>query len=118
MLPSVHSEKLWRSLLKSVTPSELDRLASYLQSLNGETRVILEHTGRYYEPVARKLNEAGIFVSAINPKPIKNYGLIIRVLWWLLQASNRAQTGPEVMKPKACQPLSTAHRGCEGHCFW
>lgn len=56
------------------TTSELDRLASYLQSLDGETRVILEHTGRYYEPVARKLDEAGIFVSAVNPKLIKDYG--------------------------------------------
>lgn len=56
------------------TSSELDRLANYLLSLDGETRVILEHTGRYYEPVARKLHEAGMFVSAVNPKLIKNYG--------------------------------------------
>lgn len=58
----------------SHTAGDLDSLASYLQSLDGETRVILEHTGRYYEPVARKLHEAGIFVSAVNPKLIKDYG--------------------------------------------
>lgn len=58
----------------SHTVGDLDSLASYLQSLDGETRVILEHTGRYYEPVARKLHEAGIFVSAVNPKLIKDYG--------------------------------------------
>ncbi|OCN02243.1 hypothetical protein A7X67_15835 [Clostridium sp. W14A] len=34
------------------TSSELSKLANLLQSLEGETRVILEHTGRYYEPVA------------------------------------------------------------------
>ena len=58
----------------SHTVGDLDSLASYLQSLDGETRVILEHTGRYYEPVARKFHEAGIFVSAVNPKLIKDYG--------------------------------------------
>lgn len=34
----------------------------------------MEHTGRYYEPVARFLHHAGIFVSAVNPKLIKDYG--------------------------------------------
>ncbi len=35
------------------TGSELKELADYLKSLDGETRVVMEHTGRYYEPVAR-----------------------------------------------------------------
>ena len=35
------------------TGSELKELANYLKSLDGETRVVMEHTGRYYEPVAR-----------------------------------------------------------------
>lgn len=56
------------------TSSELSELASRIQSLEGETRVILEHTGRYYEPVAQVLSDAGIFVSAVNPLPIKEYG--------------------------------------------
>ena len=34
----------------------------------------MEHTGRYYEPVARFLHEEGVFVSAVNPKLIKDYG--------------------------------------------
>ena len=54
--------------------SELSKLASSLKSLEGETRVILEHTGRYYEPVAQMLHDAGIFVSAVNPLLIKEYG--------------------------------------------
>ena len=44
------------------------------QKLDGETRVVLEHTGRYYEPVAQSLCNAGIFVSAVNPLLIKEYG--------------------------------------------
>lgn len=56
------------------TGSELKELANYLKSLDGETWVVLEHTGRYYEPVARFLHEEGIFVSAVNPKLIKDYG--------------------------------------------
>ncbi|HML36355.1 MAG TPA: IS110 family transposase [Bacillota bacterium] len=56
------------------TASELRKLARTLKSLDGETRVILEHTGRYYEPVAQMLHDAGIFVSAVNPLLIKEYG--------------------------------------------
>lgn len=56
------------------TGSELKELADYLKSLNGETRVIMEHTGRYYEPVAQFLQDAGLYVSAVNPKLIKDYG--------------------------------------------
>ncbi len=56
------------------TGSELKELADYLKSLDGETRVVMEHTGRYYEPVARFLHDQGIFVSAVNPKLIKDYG--------------------------------------------
>ncbi|MGL6015440.1 MAG: IS110 family transposase, partial [Selenomonadaceae bacterium] len=56
------------------TSSELSELASSLKSLEGETRVVLEHTGRYYEPVAQMLYDAGIFVSAVNPLLIKEYG--------------------------------------------
>lgn len=56
------------------TASELRELANSLKSLDGETRVILEHTGRYYEPVAQILHDAGIFVSAVNPLLIKEYG--------------------------------------------
>lgn len=56
------------------TSSELSKLANLLQSLERETRVILEHTGRYYEPVAQTLHDAGIFVSAVNPLLIKEHG--------------------------------------------
>ncbi len=52
----------------------LSHLAQQLKELDGETRVVMEHTGRYYEPVAKVLHEAGLFVSAVNPLLIKEYG--------------------------------------------
>lgn len=52
----------------------LEGLAYKLLAMEGETRVIMEHTGRYYEVVAETLHEAGIYVSAVNPLLIKEYG--------------------------------------------
>lgn len=54
--------------------SELKQLADYLKSLNGETWVVMEHTGWYYEQIAQYFHDAGIYVSAVNPKLIKDYG--------------------------------------------
>ena len=56
------------------TGSELKELTDYLKSLDGETRVIIEHTGRYYESIAQYLHNEGIYVSAVNPKLIKDSG--------------------------------------------
>ena len=56
------------------TGSELKQLADYLKSLDGETRVVMEHTGRYYEQIAQYLHDTGLYVSAVNPKLIKDYG--------------------------------------------
>ncbi|MBQ9646773.1 MAG: IS110 family transposase [Oscillospiraceae bacterium] len=56
------------------TQSSVAELISIIKGLDGETKVCMEHTGRYYEPVATWLSEAGIFVSAVNPALIKNYG--------------------------------------------
>ena len=55
------------------TVSELEKLAEFLKSLSGETRVIMENTGAYHLPVAKKLHEAGIFVSVVNAKVIHGY---------------------------------------------
>lgn len=54
--------------------AELTALAEQLKSIEGETRVVMEHTGRYYEPVANILHNSGLFVSAVNPLLIKEYG--------------------------------------------
>jgi len=56
------------------TDSELITLAQHLKSLPGETKVIMEYTGAYYQPIAYILHEEGIFVSAIHAQVIHNYG--------------------------------------------
>lgn len=48
-------------------------LISLIQSLDGETRIVMECTGRYYEPVARQLSQAGFFVSTVNPQIICHF---------------------------------------------
>jgi len=56
------------------TSNEISSLIARIQSIDGESRIVMEHTGRYYEPLARELSQANLFVSAINPKLIKDFG--------------------------------------------
>ena len=56
------------------TQSSINELIATIKSLDGETKVCMEHTGRYYEAVASWLSAAGIFVSAVNPWLIKDFG--------------------------------------------
>lgn len=56
------------------TSSEPKKLVKYLLSLDGETKVVMECTGRYHEPILNTMHEAGLFVSAVNPHLIKNFG--------------------------------------------
>lgn len=51
----------------------LSSLVSYVGSLEGETRVVMETTGHYHEPVLKAFLDAGIFVSAVNPSLIKRH---------------------------------------------
>ena len=53
---------------------DLHDLVHYLASLEGETKVVMESTGRYHEPICNTLSEAGLFVCAVNPHLIKNFG--------------------------------------------
>lgn len=57
------------------TKSSMNALVNYLNTLDGECCVVLEHTGRYYEPMVRWLSGAGLFVSAVNPKLIKDFDI-------------------------------------------
>ena len=54
--------------------ASLCSLSQFLLELEGESRVVMEHTGRYYESISNLLHEAGLFVSAVNPLLIKEYG--------------------------------------------
>lgn len=56
------------------TQSQINNLIEQIKGLDGETKVCMEHTGRYYEPVATWLTNAGIFVSAVNPILIRDFG--------------------------------------------
>ena len=58
----------------SHTQSAINALIKTIKSLDGDTKVCMEHTGRYYEPVATWLSDADIFVSAVNPILIRNFG--------------------------------------------
>lgn len=56
------------------TVSSFKELATAIKKLRGETRVVMEATGNYYEPIARFLHEQGIFVSVVNPMLISSFG--------------------------------------------
>ena len=53
--------------------SDFQALIDRIRSLDGETHIVMECTGRYYEPVARELSHAGFFVSAVNPQIIHGF---------------------------------------------
>ena len=49
----------------------LEQMACSIIALGEDTRVVMEATGRYHEPVAAALHEYGIYVSVLNPLFIK-----------------------------------------------
>ena len=55
------------------TASDIHSLVKLIHSIDGESRIVMEHTGRYYEVLAHQLSKANLFVSAINPKLIKDF---------------------------------------------
>jgi len=57
------------------TGSELKVLADFIKKLPGETKVVIEATGNYYDPIVRYLHEQNIFVSVVNPVLISDFVL-------------------------------------------
>lgn len=55
------------------TSSDINSLVDQIKSVEGESRIVMEHTGRYYEVLAHQLSQANLFVSAVNPKLIKDF---------------------------------------------
>jgi transposase len=45
----------------------LEQMACAIIALGQDTRVVMEATGRYHEPVAAALHEYGIYVTVLNP---------------------------------------------------
>lgn len=66
-------EMLFPPFEVSHTKSGMKSLTDMIRSVDGELRVVMEQTGRYYEPIARALTQAGFFVSAVNPMLIKHF---------------------------------------------
>lgn len=56
------------------TAADLERLGFDIIGLGDDTRVVMEATGRYHEPVAAALCEMGIYVCVLNPIVIKQSG--------------------------------------------
>ena len=55
------------------TASDISSLIELIKSIDGESRIVMEHTGRYYEVLANQLSNANLFVCAVNPKLIKDF---------------------------------------------
>ena len=58
----------------SHTDAELRKLSCFLEKLPGETRIVIECIGSYWQPIAKGLHDAGLFVSAVNALLIYKYG--------------------------------------------
>ena len=56
------------------TGAALETLAYQIIGLGENTRVVMEATGRYHEPVAAALHELGVYVCVLNPIVIKQSG--------------------------------------------
>ena len=57
-------------------PSELNKLATLLKSLGSETKTVMEHTGRYYEPVANYLYNENLFVISSSRNLLLSISII------------------------------------------
>lgn len=55
------------------TDSEITALIKRIKAVDGETRIVMEHTGHYYEQLLIRFAEAGLFATAVNPKLIKDF---------------------------------------------
>lgn len=64
------------------TAEGFSTLAETLHALPGQVKIVMEHTGRYYESFAMSMHRAGFFVSAVNPLVIKDYrdGISVRIV--------------------------------------
>ncbi|UOO38734.1 IS110 family transposase [Oscillospiraceae bacterium CM] len=50
-----------------------DKLIDTLRSVEGEIRIVMEHTGMYWRPIALALKNAGFFVSVVNAMLIHDF---------------------------------------------
>ena len=55
------------------TATELNQLIQMLHQYPGEVRIVMEHTGAYWRPIALALVNAGFFVSVVNAMLIHDF---------------------------------------------
>lgn len=55
------------------TVEDIQVLVKTLKSVGGDIRVVMEHTGMYWRPIALALKKAGFFVSVVNAILIHNF---------------------------------------------
>lgn len=55
------------------TAKGLTELTNTLRSISGEIRIVMEHTGMYWRPIALALKEGGFFVSVVNAMLIHDF---------------------------------------------
>ena len=55
------------------TARDISSLIELINSIEGESRIVMEHTGRYYEVLTHQLSKPNLFINAINPKLIKDF---------------------------------------------
>lgn len=55
------------------TAEELAHLVEHLREIGGNIRIVMEHTGMYWRPIAHALKEAGFFVSVVNAILVHNF---------------------------------------------
>ena len=58
-------------------PFDVTHSTEGLTSLVEQLKALMEHTGRYYESIAKAMHEAGLYVSAVNPLLIKETAAIL-----------------------------------------
>lgn len=56
------------------TEIELKKLVCILEKLPGETRIVMEHTVIYWQPIVKALHNADLWVSVVNALLIHKYG--------------------------------------------
>jgi transposase len=56
------------------TASALKGPADSVKRAGDEIRVVMERIGRHWFPIAQVLHDAGLFVSAVNPKLVWDFG--------------------------------------------
>lgn len=59
-------EVVWLPFDISHDTEGIRKLLEKLRGLDGQIRVVMEHTGMYWRPVALALQQAGFFVSVVN----------------------------------------------------